>query len=95
MSLNAATDSTTANPAPPRKPHASTVTTVPSNTFIDAKVTPGEGELIYWPEQNAFLALYEHPEMVDLWQEHKKAQKALATSTNTLPPLVKPWSYRY
>lgn len=38
---------------------------------------------------------YEHPEMVDLWQEHKKAQKALAASTNTLPPLVKPWSYRY
>jgi len=38
---------------------------------------------------------YEHPEKVDLWQLHKKAQKALAASTNTLPPLVKPWSYRY
>lgn len=38
---------------------------------------------------------YENPEMVDLWQQHKKAQKALAASTNTLPPLVKPWSYRY
>ncbi|WP_161099892.1 hypothetical protein [Duganella vulcania] len=38
---------------------------------------------------------YENPEKVDLWQLHKKAQRALAASTNTLPPLVKPWSYRY
>lgn len=38
---------------------------------------------------------YERPEKVDLWQLHKKAQRALAASTNTLPPLVKPWSYRY
>lgn len=38
---------------------------------------------------------YEHPEMVDLWQLHKQAQKVLAGATNTLPPLVTPWSYRY
>ncbi|GJJ02301.1 hypothetical protein RugamoR64_28390 [Duganella rhizosphaerae] len=38
---------------------------------------------------------YEHPEQVDLWVRHKTAQKALAASTNALPPLLKPWSYRY
>jgi len=38
---------------------------------------------------------YEHPEDVDLGRLHKKAQKALAASTGTLPPLVNPWSYRY
>ena len=38
---------------------------------------------------------YDHPENVDLGLLHKKAQKALAASTGTLPPLVNPWSYRY
>jgi len=38
---------------------------------------------------------YDHPEQVDLWVRHKAAQKALAASTNTLPPLLAPWSYRY
>ncbi|MQA22815.1 hypothetical protein [Rugamonas rivuli] len=38
---------------------------------------------------------YDHPEQVDLWVRHKAAQKAMAASTNTLPPLLEPWSYRY
>ena len=38
---------------------------------------------------------YEHPEDVDLNRVHKQAQKALAASSGTLPPLVEPWSYRY
>ncbi len=77
MSLNEASDATTANPAPPRKPHATTVTTVPSNTFIDAKITPGAGELIYWPEQNAFLALYP-PEFLDFHYEADEHSKKIA-----------------
>ncbi|ELX11455.1 hypothetical protein Jab_1c00380 [Janthinobacterium sp. HH01] len=38
---------------------------------------------------------YDHPEQVDLWVRHKAAQKAMAASMNTLPPLLEPWSYRY
>jgi hypothetical protein len=38
---------------------------------------------------------YERPELVDAWVQHKKAQKELAAKTNSLPPLVTPWSYRY
>jgi hypothetical protein len=38
---------------------------------------------------------YEDPEDVDLNRVHKQAQKALAASSGTLPPLVEPWSYRY
>ena len=38
---------------------------------------------------------YEHPEDVDLGRLNKKAEKAMAASTGTLPPLVNPWSYRY
>ena len=38
---------------------------------------------------------YENPEDVDLNRVHKQAQKALAASTGTLPPLVSAWSFRY
>jgi hypothetical protein len=38
---------------------------------------------------------YKRPELVDAWVQHKQAQKELAAKTNTLPPLVTPWSYRY
>ncbi|MET0320468.1 MAG: hypothetical protein ABW069_07095, partial [Duganella sp.] len=77
MSSNATSDATTAEPAPARKPHASSVTTVPSDTFTDAKVTPGEGELVYWPEQNAFLALYPF-EFLELHFEADEHSKKIA-----------------
>lgn len=77
MSSNVTSEAGAADPAPPRKPHASTVTTVPSNTFIDAKVTPGHGELVYWPEQNAFLALYPF-EFLELHLEADEHSKKIA-----------------
>ncbi|TFW28822.1 hypothetical protein [Duganella callida] len=61
------------------EPHASGVTNVPAGTFIDAQVHPGEGELVYWPEQNAFLALYpfEFRELHVQADEHSKKIAAL------------------
>ena len=77
MSSTVTSEAGAADPAPPRKPHASTVTTVPSNTFIDAKITPGHGELVYWPEQNAFLALYPF-EFLELHLEADEHSKKIA-----------------
>jgi hypothetical protein len=38
---------------------------------------------------------YDDPEDVDLTHVHKQAKKALAASSDALPPLVEPWSFRY
>ncbi len=47
----------TVPPAPP-KPHAVATTTPPKDTFTTLKVTEGDGVLMYWPEQNGFIALF-------------------------------------
>lgn len=39
-------------------PAARAATTPPGQTFTQVKVTVGDGELLYWPEKNTFLALY-------------------------------------
>lgn len=44
--------------APP-KPHAVAKTSPPNDTFEEAKLTPGGGVLVYWPEWNAFVAFFE------------------------------------
>ena len=80
MSLDTATESSSAGAADaPPKPHGVGVTNVPAGTFIDVKVHPGEGELVYWPEQNAFLALYpfEFRELHVEADEHSKKIAAL------------------
>ena len=80
MSSNATVDAKsddTADPAPPRKPHASSTTTTPSDTFVDAKIAPGDGQLVYWPEQNAFLALYPF-EFLELHFEADEHSKKIA-----------------
>jgi hypothetical protein len=40
------------------EPYAFSTTTPPRDTFHEVKVTPGDGVLMYWPEKNAFLALF-------------------------------------
>jgi hypothetical protein len=47
----------TTETAESKTPHAVATTTPPSATYRELKVAPGEGVLMYWPEQNAFLAL--------------------------------------
>jgi hypothetical protein len=64
-------------PAAPPKPHAVGVTNVPAGTFVDAKIHPGEGELMYWPEQNAFIALFP-PEFRELHVEADEHSKKIA-----------------
>jgi hypothetical protein len=54
-------------------------TNIPAGTFIPAKLPEGEGALMYWPEQNAFLALFA-PEFNALHfqaDEHSKKIAAL------------------
>lgn len=47
------------NPKQPAQPHAIATTTPPNETFELAQLTPGVGGLVYWPESNAFLALFD------------------------------------
>lgn len=58
-----------------KAPHAVATTNAPSGTFKEVKVSPGDGVLMYWPEQNAFLALFadEYREFYAEADEHSKA----------------------
>lgn len=58
-----------------KAPHAVATTTAPSGTFKEVKVSPGDGVLMYWPEQNAFLALFadEYREFYAEADQHSKA----------------------
>lgn len=57
-----------------KAPHAVSLTTPPRDTFHEAKLAPGGGMLMYWPEQNSFLALFpeEYREFYVEADEHSK-----------------------
>ena len=60
-------------------PHAVATTTPPNGTFKELKIAPGDGALMYWPEQNGFIALFadEYREFFAEADEHSKKIKAL------------------
>jgi hypothetical protein len=64
---------------PPAQPHAVATTTPPNGTFKELKIAPGDGALMYWPEQNGFIALFadEYREFFAEADEHSKKIKAL------------------
>jgi hypothetical protein len=65
--------------ADPKAPHAVATTTPPSGTFHELKVAEGDGVLMYWPEQNAFLALFpeEYRDFYAQADEHSRKIGAL------------------
>ncbi|MYM29526.1 hypothetical protein GTP58_14445 [Duganella sp. CY15W] len=78
MSLDSSASSSTTG-VMALQPHAEGTTNIPAGTFIPAKLPAGEGALMYWPEQNAFLALFA-PEFNALHfqaDEHSKKIAAL------------------
>lgn len=69
-------DTKTANSQPP---HAVATTTPPAGTFKELSVPAGDGALMYWPEQNGFIALFadEYREFYAEADEHSKKIAAL------------------
>jgi hypothetical protein len=68
---------TTNTVAKPKEPHAVAMTSAPANTFVDIKIPKGDGVLMYWPEQNGFLALY-RPEYREFHAEADEHSKKIA-----------------
>jgi hypothetical protein len=65
-------------------PHAVAITTPPSGTYHEIKVPNGDGVLMYWPEQNGFLALFpdEYREFYVEADEHSKKIAALQAANH-------------
>jgi hypothetical protein len=63
----------------PTDPHGVSLTTPPSATFKQVPLPNGDGGLLYWPAQNAFLAFYPEDlrEIYAIADEHTKKIEAL------------------
>lgn len=64
-----------------KAPHAVAKTTPPSGTFHEVKVKQGSGELMYWPEQNGFIALFAD-EYREFWAEADDHSRKIETLQN-------------
>jgi hypothetical protein len=59
------------------EPHARALTTPPATTFTQVTMSSGDGGLLYWPEKNAFVALYPD-EVRDIYAEADEHSKIIA-----------------